>query len=79
MFLFVCTVHCYAETVKAVTLAFRSIHQLLIRDNPAKFEIPNSTQSPGIAQNSDSGIFDFQPRPHSNFKKITKTLIRFPL
>ena len=52
-----------SETVKAVTLAFCSIHYNFIRDIPAKFGIPNFTQSPDIGQNSDRGISGFLVNP----------------
>ena len=49
-----------SEIVKAKTLVFCSIQWHFIRDIGAKFGIPNLSQSPGIGQNSDRGIPDFQ-------------------
>ena len=46
--------------VKAVTLAICSIKQLFIRNNRAKFGIPNFLQSPDIGQISEGGICDFR-------------------
>ena len=51
--------HNNSETIKAITLAFCSIQQLLIRDIRVKFGIPNSPHSPGIGQNSDGAISGF--------------------
>ena len=48
------------DMVKAVTLAFCSIHYHFIRDIRAKFGISNSRESPDIGQNSGRGISDFQ-------------------
>ena len=49
-----------SETVKAVTPVFCSTQQLFIRDDPTKFDTPNSSQSLDIGQNSDRGIFDLR-------------------
>ena len=48
-----------SETVKIVTLAFCSIQYYFNRNILAKFDISNSSQSPGIGQNSEGGIYDF--------------------
>ena len=59
-----------SETVKAVTLAFCSIQQHLIRHVCAKFGISSSPQSPGTGQNSDGGISDFRISGQSFIKGI---------
>ena len=48
-----------SETVKTVTLTFRSIRWFLIRDIRAKFGIPNLPQFPDVGQNSLGCISDF--------------------
>ena len=41
---------------EAVILAFYSMQWLFFEETPAKFGIPNSSQSPDIGQNSDVSI-----------------------
>ena len=56
------------ETVKAITLAFRSIQIYFIRNIRVKFDIRKSPQSPDIGQNSD-GISDSQISGQSLIKE----------
>ena len=58
-----------SETVKAITLAFCSIQKYFIRNNHAKFDILNSSQSPDIGQNSEGGIPEFQISGQSLIKE----------
>ena len=58
-----------SETAKAVTLAFCSIQEHFVWDILAKFGIPDSTQSPDIGQNPDSGISDFRISGQSHIKE----------
>ena len=56
-------------TVKRTTLAFCSNQQPFVRDIPAKFGIPNLSQSPDIGQSWDGGISDFGISGQSLIKK----------
>ena len=56
-------------TVKRTTLAFCSNQQPFVRDIPAKFGIPNLSQSADIGQSWDGGIFDFRISGQSLIKK----------
>ena len=48
---------------------FKRIQWHFIRDNRAKFGIPNSPQSPDNGQNSDEGISEFQISDQSLIKE----------